>query len=165
MLILFHPLGSDIITSVADDTGNIRDALPNRRSSEMPPRILPWWRLDLSLRGMQILHKLYTLDVGRRTCMRFKPMRRQQARQARGQPNATPSLFAFVPFLSLSFFARVSCSLDDNARHPSWYASPQTTRMTCCKSDACVRSKLAPIQYQLPVLLDIWTWIRHYLQF
>lgn len=49
------------------------------------------WRLDLSLPGMQILHKLYTSDVGRRTCMRFDETRRRMEREARGQPNTAPS--------------------------------------------------------------------------
>lgn len=103
-IILFH-FGGNIIVSVTDIISDIGiRAMCYRIVGHLKcPRILPWWRLDLSLRGMQILHKLYTLDVGRRTCMRFKPTRRQQARQARGQPNATPSSFAFVRFLSLFF--------------------------------------------------------------
>lgn len=60
------------------------------------------WRLDLSLPGMQILHKLYTSDVGRRTCMRFDETSRRMEREARGQPNTAPS--SLPP--SRSFFLR-----------------------------------------------------------
>lgn len=95
------------------------------------PRILPGWRLDLSLRRecryfINYIHR--TSDVGR-ACV---SSRRDVSRHAKHDGNRMPPSSLLFVSLSSSLFlsqARVSCSLDD-VRHPSWYASPQTIRMT-----------------------------------
>lgn len=71
------------------------------------PRILPgvatWFILA---QGMQILHKLYTLDIGCRTCMRFS--RRDVSRHAKHDGNRMPpSSFLLIRFRLLSFFLRL----------------------------------------------------------
>lgn len=74
------------------------------RSPEMPADpagVATWFILA---RGMQILHKLYTSDVGCRTCMRFK-----SDETSAGTPGTTatgchpPPFCPFAIVLSLSF--------------------------------------------------------------
>lgn len=83
------------------------------RAEPQMPAVPAGWRVDLSLPGMQILHKLYTSDVRRRTCMR----RDETSDGTRGTSSnriPPPLLCHFLSFLSLfhrcSLFTRVCLS-------------------------------------------------------
>lgn len=86
---------------------------------------LAGWRLDLSLRGMQILHKLYTSDFGRRTSdvHAFLPSRLWLARQARGRHSD-----ATLSFLSPSSYFSSSSSSSSSSSFALLYRTSAKAR-------------------------------------
>lgn len=94
------------------------------RAEPQMPAVPAGWRVDLSLPGMQILHKLYTSDVRRRTCMRFDETRRRMEREARVpteyRPLFSATFFPFFLYSTVVLYSRASvyppCLLRDESK-------------------------------------------------